>query len=97
MKLHDYANIILSRTDYPIKLSNFEKFQAIWYCCTTKTYMYTNLDTNSTNQCFQHVIICSYKTQLLFIQCCKFTAVEGTFLIARFVQTLLLAIGIDLN
>lgn len=46
---------------------------------------------------FQRVSIRPLQSQLLFIQMMPFMAVDGTFLKARFVQTLLLAVGIDGN
>ena len=48
-------------------------------------------------RCFQRVFICPAESQLSFIQMRKFMALDGTFLKARFVQTLLLAVGIDAN
>lgn len=43
------------------------------------------------------VFICPHEAQLSFIQCRNFSAVDGTLLKAQFVQTLLLAGGIDAN
>jgi len=48
-------------------------------------------------QHFQCIFICPAESQLLFIQMRPFVALDGTFLKARFVQTLLLPVGIDGN
>lgn len=52
---------------------------------------------NPEAQHFQRVFICPAESQLSFIQMRPFVALDGTFLKARFVQTLLLAVGIDGN
>lgn len=59
--------------------------------------IYTHLATDKSNSCFQRVFICPHQAQCLFIQCRTFMAVDGTFLKARFIQTLLLYVGIDAN
>lgn len=46
---------------------------------------------------FQRVFICPKESRESFIHMRKFIAVDGTFLKARFIQTLLLAVGIDAN
>ena len=56
-----------------------------------------NLRENGYRSCFLRVFICPAESQLSFIQMRKFMALDGTFLKARFVQTLLLAVGIDAN
>lgn len=72
-------------------------------------YLYTDLHTvGSTSKhsgvgggdeerVFQRVFICPVQSQRSFIQIRPFMAVDGMFLKARFVQTLLLAVGIDGN
>ena len=52
---------------------------------------------NPEAQHFQRVFICPAESQLSFIQMRSFVALDGTFLKARFVQTLLLVVGIDGN
>ena len=46
---------------------------------------------------FQRVFICPKESRQSFLHMRKFIAVDGTFLKARFVQTLLFAVGIDAN
>lgn len=58
-------------------------------------FLFTDL--HISNNSFQRVFICPVQFQLSFIQMRKFMAVDGTFLKSRFVQTLLLAVGIDAN
>lgn len=63
---------------------------------------YSLADVNTIDNCyggrvFQRVFICPVQSQLSFIQMRKFMAVDGTFLKAPFVQSLLLAIGINAN
>lgn len=58
-------------------------------------FLFTDL--HMINNSFQRVFICSIQSQLSFIQMQKFLAVDGTFLKSPFVQTLLLAVGIDAN
>lgn len=58
--------------------------------------LHTALHTTDDN-CFQRVFVCPLQSQSSFIQMRKFVALDGTFLKARFVQTLLLAVGIDAN
>lgn len=63
-------------------------------------YVHAHLKTISdfTGQdAFQRVFICPIESQLSYIQMRPFIAVDGTFLKARFIQTLLLAVGIDGN
>lgn len=55
------------------------------------------IDLHTVNNSFQRVFICPIQSQLSFVQMRKFMAVDGTFLKSRFVQTLLLAVGIDAN
>lgn len=63
--------------------------------------LYTNLYTIDGGidqpRTFQRVFICPAESQQSFLHMRKFMAVDGTFLKARFVQTLLLAVGIDGN
>lgn len=49
------------------------------------------------NNLFRRVFVCPAESQLSFIQCRKFLAVDGTFLKAHFQQTLLLAVTVDAN
>ena len=46
---------------------------------------------------FQRLFICPHESCLSFQHMRKFIAVDGTFLKARYVQTLLFAVGIDAN
>lgn len=46
---------------------------------------------------FQRVFICPVQSRSSFFQMWRFMAVDGTFLKSRFIQTLLLAVGIDVN
>lgn len=46
---------------------------------------------------FQRVFICPAQSRSSFCQMRRFMAVDGTFLKSRFIQTLLLAVGIDAN
>lgn len=46
---------------------------------------------------FQRVFICPAESRQSFLQMRRFMAVDGTFLKSRFIQTLLLAVGIDAN
>jgi len=46
---------------------------------------------------FQRIFICPHESQLSFRHMRKFMAVDGTFLKANFVQTLIFAVGIDAN
>jgi len=64
------------------------------------TALHTIVDNSAEDEyrrCFQRVFICPAESQLSFIQMRKFMALDGIFLKARFVQTLLLAVGIDAN
>jgi len=46
---------------------------------------------------FLHCFVCSAQSQTFFFLCCCFLAVNKTFLKAHFVQSLLLAVIIDVN
>jgi len=46
---------------------------------------------------FQRIFICPTESRNSFQHMRKFMAVDGTFLKARFIQTLLFAVGIDGN
>ena len=62
--------------------------------------LYTNLHTitdDNRSSTFQRLFICPWQSRQSFQLMRKFIAVDGTFLKARFVQTLLLAVGIDAN
>jgi len=52
---------------------------------------------HNNEQVFQRIFICPHESKQSFTSMRKFMAVDGTFLKARFVQTLLLAVGIDGN
>jgi hypothetical protein len=54
-------------------------------------------NTESKEQTFQRLFICPDESRSSFTHMRKFMAVDGTFLKARFVQTLLFAVGIDAN
>lgn len=54
------------------------------------TKLHTINNENTICPTFQRVFICPVQSQLSFIQMRKFLAVDGTFLKARFIQTLLL-------
>ena len=58
--------------------------------------IYTDLQLEP-NTAFQRVFICPRQSRDSFQHMRRFLAVDGTFLKARFVQTLLLAVGIDAN
>ena len=60
------------------------------------TDLHTTADENG-HQIFQRLFICPQQSRESFQLMRKFMAVDGTFLKARFVQTLLLAVGIDAN
>lgn len=63
-------------------------------------HLYTDLQTvtsSNSQQAFQYLFICPHQSQQSFTQMRKLMAVDGTFLKAWFVQTLLLAVGIDGN
>jgi len=60
------------------------------------THLYTIIDDHG-NRVFQRLFICPQESRILFQSMRKFMAVDGTFLKARFVQTLLLAVRIDGN
>lgn len=49
------------------------------------------------NYWFQRICICPRASQSCFAICCRLLAIDGTFLIGKFVMTLLLAEGIDAN
>jgi len=62
--------------------------------------LYTDLHTttdNNGNHIFQRLFICPSQSRISFQSMRKFMAVDSTFLKARFIQTLLLAVGIDGN
>ena len=65
-------------------------------------WIYTDLnliksEQNPGRRHFQRVFICPAESQLSFTQMRPFIALDGTFLKAKFVQILLLAVGIDGN
>lgn len=59
--------------------------------------LHTIYDADSGIDTFQHVFICPLQSQSSCIHMRKFMAVDGTFLKARFIQTIFLAVGIDGN
>ena len=60
------------------------------------TDLHTTADVNG-HQIFQRLFICPRQSRESFQSIRKFMAIDGTFLKAQFVQTLLLAVGIDAN
>jgi len=93
------ATLVKNRKEH--QCEQFTKFPAYSALLHSRNQsLYTDLQTITSDdgqQAFKRLFICSHQFQQSFSHMRKLMAVDGIFLKARFVQTLLLVVGIDAN